>query len=236
MNSGGITIAVDGYSSCGKSTLAKDLAKKMNYIFIDSGAMYRGITLYALENGLIRDGKVNEEGLIEELDKINLAFKLNQNSEPELYLNNENVAEQIRTAQVSGFVSLVAKIGAVRKKLVAMQRKMGERGGIVMDGRDIGSVVFPNAELKLFVTADIEIRTDRRYNELISKGMEITREEIQNNLLERDMIDSSRKESPLIRAEDAIIIDNSHLTKDEQLTLAYDLAIERLNQHNQVSL
>lgn len=236
MNSGGITIAVDGYSSCGKSTLAKDLAKKMNYIFIDSGAMYRGITLYALENGLIRDGKVNEEGLIEELDKINLAFKLNQNSEPELYLNNENVAEQIRTAQVSGFVSLVAKIGAVRKKLVAMQRKMGERGGIVMDGRDIGSVVFPNAELKLFVTADIEIRTDRRYNELISKGMKITREEIQNNLLERDMIDSSRKESPLIRAEDAIIIDNSHLTKDEQLTLAYDLAIERLNQHNQVSL
>lgn len=219
-----ITIAIDGYSSCGKSTLAKELAKELQYVFIDSGAMYRGVTLFALENKWIDGDNVNQKKLILALPEIQLNFKLNSETKsPELYLNGKNVSKEIRTPKVSAHVSLVASIKEVREKLVASQREMGKEGGIVMDGRDIGSVVFPNAELKLFVTASADVRTERRYEELIFKGVSITKEEVRANLLKRDKIDSTRKESPLIQTKDAIILDNTHLDREEQLKVALEL-------------
>lgn len=219
-----ITIAIDGYSSCGKSTLAKELAKELQYVFIDSGAMYRGVTLFALENKWIDGDNVNQKKLILALPEIQLNFKLNSETKsPELYLNGKNVSKEIRTPKVSAHVSLVASIKEVREKLVASQREMGKKGGIVMDGRDIGSVVFPNAELKLFVTASADVRTERRYEELIFKGVSITKEEVKANLLKRDKIDSTRKESPLIQTKDAIILDNTHLDREEQLKVALEL-------------
>lgn len=219
-----ITIAIDGYSSCGKSTLAKELAKELQYVFIDSGAMYRGVTLFALENKWIDGDNVNQKKLILALPEIQLNFKLNSETKsPELYLNGKNVSKEIRTPKVSAHVSLVASIKEVREKLVASQREMGKEGGIVMDGRDIGSVVFPNAELKLFVTASADVRTERRYEELIFKGVSITKEEVKANLLKRDKIDSTRKESPLIQTKDAIILDNTHLDREEQLKVALEL-------------
>lgn len=219
-----ITIAIDGYSSCGKSTLAKELAKELQYVFIDSGAMYRGVTLFALENKWIDGDNVNQKRLILALPEIQLNFKLNSETKsPELYLNGKNVSKEIRTPKVSAHVSLVASIKEVREKLVASQREMGKEGGIVMDGRDIGSVVFPNAELKLFVTASADVRTERRYEELIFKGVSITKEEVKANLLKRDKIDSTRKESPLIQTKDAIILDNTHLDREEQLKVALEL-------------
>ena len=219
-----ITIAIDGYSSCGKSTIAKDLAKKLNYIFVDSGAMYRGVTLYAMQNDLIKDGIVNTEELISELDKIKLRFELNQNKLPELILNTINVEEDIRNPAVSNLVSKIARIEEVRHKLVKEQREIGNGGGIVMDGRDIGTVVYPNAELKIFVTASISIRADRRYKELQSKGVQITKAEVEENLLMRDKMDSTREISPLRVAEDAITIDTSYLNQDQQLLEALKLA------------
>jgi cytidylate kinase len=213
-----ITIAIDGYSSCGKSTLAKALAKKLNYIFIDSGAMYRGVTLFCIKKSLIENNTPLVDKIIASLDEINLTFKSNSHTgHSDLYLNDENVEKLIRMPNVAQYVSKIASIKEVREKLVDEQKKMGASGGIIMDGRDIGSVVFPNAELKLFVTAEPEIRANRRLKELIDNGVEITFEEVLKNLKERDYIDSTRTESPLTKQADAIVIDTSNLTPEEQL-------------------
>ena len=226
-----ITIAIDGFSSCGKSTLAKALAKKINYIFIDSGAMYRGVSLYCIDNNLTIDNEINESLLIEHLPLIELSYKINENTlSPELILNGENVENKIRRIEVASIVSKVASIKEVRQKLVLEQQKMGEFGGIVMDGRDIGSVVFPTAELKLFITADPETRAQRRYKELKEKGDIVTLEEISVNLEERDRIDSTRKESPLLQTKDAILLDNSTFTPDEQLDIVYNLYLNKVNE------
>jgi cytidylate kinase len=219
-----LTIAIDGFSSCGKSTLAKALAKELGYIFIDTGAMYRAITLFCHRNNLISSSKIDREQIISSLPSISISFKRNRETEKlEIFLNEEMVDQKIRNLEISSLVSKIASIKEVREKLVSEQQKMGEKGGIVMDGRDIGSVVFPNAELKLFITASPEIRTERRYKELVISEPEITREEIQKNLMERDHIDSTREESPLIQTEDAIVIDNSDINQEEQLELALDL-------------
>ena len=216
-----ITIAIDGYSSCGKSTLAKALAKELNYIFIDSGAMYRGVALFCIQNNLVEDNKISEVKLKELLPNIRIAFELNnKTNKADLYLNGVNVEELIRKPNVANIVSKVASIKEVREKLVSEQREMGKDGGIIMDGRDIGSVVFPNADLKLFVTAKPEIRTERRYIELIGKGENISKEEVKKNLEERDYLDTHREESPLVQTEDAILLDNSNLNQKEQLEFA----------------
>ena len=218
-----ITIAIDGYSACGKSTLAKDLAKKLSFIFIDSGAMYRGVALYCLQNNLFdADGNPKQVDIIHALKNITLSFQL-INDNNCLFLNGKNVEELIRGGEVAAVVSKVASIKEVRMKLVMEQQKMGANGGIVMEGRDIGSVVFPKAELKLFITASQEIRTQRRYLELKSKGIEAKIETISSNLAERDLMDSSRKESPLIQVADAIVLDNSKSTREEQLDFVLDL-------------
>ncbi|MDX2362625.1 MAG: (d)CMP kinase [Crocinitomicaceae bacterium] len=224
MNTSKITIAIDGYSSCGKSTLAKDLAKELAYIFIDSGAMYRGVSYFSIQSGFVKDGIIQADKVISQLDEISLRFVLNDIELPELHLNDVNVAEEIRSPEVSGIVSKIAAIKEVREKLVREQQLMGKNGGIVMDGRDIGSVVFPKAELKLFVTADIETRAERRYKELTEKGISISKEDVKINLAERDHLDSTREIAPLRRVEDAIIIDNTELDRDEQLQLALSYA------------
>ncbi len=226
-----ITIAIDGFSSCGKSTLAKALAKKLNYIFIDSGAMYRGVSLYCIENSISINKEINEELLIQHLPKIEIHFEINTETlSPELVLNGTNVENKIRKIEVASIVSKVASIKEVRQKLVVLQQKMGEFGGIVMDGRDIGSVVFPNAELKLFVTADPDTRAKRRFLELQSKNEIVTLEEIRDNLEERDRIDSTRKESPLRQASDAILLDNSNLNQEEQLDHVYSLIKKKIRE------
>ena len=218
-----ITIAIDGYSACGKSTLAKDLAKKLSFVFIDSGAMYRGVALYCLQNNLFdADSNPNQVEINQELKNITLSFQL-INDNNCLLLNGKNVEELIRGTEVAAVVSKVATIKEVRVKLVMEQQIMGENGGIVMEGRDIGSVVFPNAELKLFITASQEIRAQRRFLELKSKGIEAKIETISSNLAERDLMDSSRKESPLIQVADAIVMDNSNLTREEQLDFVLNL-------------
>ena len=218
-----ITIAIDGYSACGKSTLAKDLAKKLSFIFIDSGAMYRGVALYCLQNNLFdADSNPKQVEINQALKNITLFFQL-INDNNCLLLNGKNVEELIRGTEVAAVVSKVATIKEVRVKLVMEQQKMGVNGGIVMEGRDIGSVVFPNAELKLFITASQEIRAQRRFFELKSKGIEAKIETISSNLAERDLMDSSRKESPLIQVADAIVIDNSKLTREEQLDFVLNL-------------
>jgi cytidylate kinase len=222
-----ITIAIDGWSSCGKSTLAKDLAKKLNYIYVDSGAMYRGVTLFALKNGLIKNDNVDQEKLIQRLPDLQLEFKMLQgHKHPLLHLNGENVEKELRTGDVPKYVSKIATIKEVRHFLVDLQREWGEQGGVVMDGRDIGSVVFPRAELKLFLTAAPEIRADRRYKELKSKGEKISLEEVVENLAQRDKMDTERKESPLIKTADAVVVDNSNLTQSQQLELVLDYADE----------
>jgi len=218
-----ITIAIDGYSACGKSTLAKDLAKILSFIFIDSGAMYRGVALYCLQNNLFNaDGTPKQVEIIQALKNITLSFQL-INDNNCLLLNGKNVEELIRGTEVAAVVSKVATIKEVRIKLVMEQQKMGENGGIVMEGRDIGSVVFPKAEFKLFITASQEIRAQRRFLELKSKGIEAKINEISSNLAERDLMDSSRKESPLIQVADAIVMDNSKLTREEQLDFVLNL-------------
>ncbi|MDD4513934.1 (d)CMP kinase [Massilibacteroides sp.] len=212
-----IVIAIDGFSSCGKSTMAKDLAKEIGYTYIDTGAMYRAVTLYSLENGIIADNKIDGERLKSEIDKIKIGFKNNPNTgKPETYLNEINVETEIRKMEVANWVSPIATIGFVRHALVALQQKMGKEKGIVMDGRDIGTVVFPNAELKIFVTASPEIRAQRRVDELKSKGEKVSFEEVLENVKTRDHIDSTRKESPLKQAPDAIVLDNSEMTIAEQ--------------------
>ena len=218
-----ITIAIDGYSACGKSTLAKDLAKKLSFIFIDSGAMYRGVALYCLQNNFFdADGTPKQVKIIQALKNITLSFQL-INDNNCLLLNGKNVEELIRGNEVAAVVSKIATIKEVRVKLVMEQQIMGENGGIVMEGRDIGSVVFPKAEFKLFITASQEIRAQRRFLELKSKGIEAKINEISSNLAERDLMDSSRKESPLIQVADAIVMDNSKLTREEQLDFVLNL-------------
>ena len=213
-----ITIAIDGFSSCGKSTMAKDLAREVGYVYVDTGAMYRCVTLYALRHGLFRaDGTINLPQLEAEIPNINISFKLNKETgRPDTYLNNENVESEIRTMEVSSRVSPIAAVPFVRAALVAQQQKMGEDKGIVMDGRDVGTVVFPNAELKIFVTASAEVRAQRRYDELKAKGMEADFEEILENVKQRDYIDSHREVSPMRKADDAIELDNSHISIAEQ--------------------
>ena len=212
-----ITIAIDGYSSCGKSTMAKDLAREVGYIYIDSGAMYRAVTLYCLENGLFTPGGIDTEKLEAMMPNIRISFQLNPETQrPMTYLNGENVEDRIRTMEVSTRVSPVAAIPFVREALVKQQQEMGQAKGIVMDGRDIGTVVFPDAELKIFVVASAEIRAQRRYDELKAKGQEASYEEILANVKERDYIDQNREVSPLRQAEDALLLDNSNLTIEEQ--------------------
>jgi cytidylate kinase len=216
-----LTIAIDGYSSCGKSTLAKAMANELNYTFVDSGAMYRGVALYCLRNGLIVNAIPNVSEIENHLPNIQLDFYYNPETRiQELLLNNENVEQEIRTPEVAAVVSQIATLRSVRVKLVEEQQKIGENGGIVMDGRDIGSVVFPDAEVKLFVTANPDIRAMRRFKELSEKGIITTLEDTKRNLLERDEIDSNRIESPLIQTADAIVLDNSQLTQEEQLQIA----------------
>lgn len=216
-----IVIAVDGYSSCGKSTFAKALAARMGYIFIDTGAMYRAVTLYALEHGAIVNGSPDTEALSAMLDQINIAFRFNpQRDASDIYVNGQWVEGQIRTISVSNYVSAVSAIPQVRTKLVAMQQDMGRNKGVVMDGRDIGTVVFPKAELKIFMTADPAVRAERRYTELMAKGEQVSMEEIQENLRLRDHIDQTRATSPLRQAADAIVLDNSHMTLEQELVWA----------------
>ena len=212
-----IVIAIDGYSSCGKSTVAKEIAKKLNYIFIDSGAMYRAVTLFCLRNGLVTKGLVNLSELLKRLPDIRIEFINNPStSHNDIYLNGENVELEIRQLEVAQNVSQVAAIAEVRQLLVALQQEMGRSKGIVMDGRDIGTVVFPEAELKIFMTADPRIRAQRRYDEMMAKNEQVNFDEILANIVERDRYDESRQESPLRKAEDAIVLDNSHMTREEQ--------------------
>ncbi len=213
-----IIIAVDGFSSCGKSTFAKAIAARLGYIFIDTGAMYRAVTLYAQEHGAIRSGIVDEEAVCRLLDQIAITFRFNPSrGASDIYVNGDLVEGKIRTIEVSNCVSQVSAIPAVRQKLVAMQQEMGRRRGVVMDGRDIGTVVFPDAELKLFMTADPAVRARRRYDELTAKGQQVSLEEIERNVRERDKADMSRAISPLRQAEDAIVLDNSRMTVAEQM-------------------
>ena len=212
-----ITIAIDGYSSCGKSTMAKDLAREVGYIYIDSGAMYRAVTLYCLENQLFTEGGIDTEKLETAMPGIQISFQLNpETGRPMTFLNGVNVEDRIRTMEVSNRVSPVAALPFIREALVKLQQEMGKEKGIVMDGRDIGTTVFPDAELKIFVTASAEVRAQRRYDELKAKGQEASFDEILANVKERDYIDQNREVSPLRKAEDAILLDNSNLTIEEQ--------------------
>jgi len=227
-----IIIAIDGYSSSGKSTLAKEIAKIMNYKYIDSGAMYRAVTLYALRKGIIsnKNHAVNEEKLQDAIPDIIINFKYNAaKKRQETYLNNENVEDEIREMNVSEFVSFISKISFVRKKMVAFQQEMGKEKGIVMDGRDIGTVVFPEAELKIFMNAKPEVRAERRYKELKEKNINVSYDEILKNVKNRDHIDETRDESPLRKASDAVELDNSNMNRQEQLDWIIGLVKERLN-------
>lgn len=213
-----ITIAIDGFSSCGKSTMAKELAKKIGYIYVDTGAMYRSVTLFAMRHGLFNaDGSVKTDALKQQMSNIDITFKFNEKAgRPDTYLNGECVEEAIRTLEVSNHVSPIAAIPFVRAAMVARQQRMGKDKGIVMDGRDIGTTVFPEAELKVFVTASAEVRAQRRYDELKEKGIPADFDDILKNVQERDYIDSHREVSPLRKAADAIELDNSHMTIPEQ--------------------
>lgn len=222
-----ITIAIDGFSSTGKSTIAKELANKLKYVYVDSGAMYRAVTLYAMQHNLISEEIFLKERLINELANINLGFKFNPDlGFGEIYLNEVNVETEIRNMKVSRLVSKVAEVTEVRKKLVEQQQKIGKNKSVVMDGRDIGTVVFPDAELKIFMTASTEKRAKRRFDEFVERGEQVTFDETLKNVEYRDRIDTSRKDSPLVKAKDAIEIDNSTLTRTEQFEKVYKLALE----------
>ena len=213
-----IIIAIDGFSSCGKSTFAKSIAARLGYIFIDTGAMYRAVTLYALEHGAIRSGIVDEERVVTLLPEITISFRFNpQRGASDIYVNGDLVEGKIRTIEVSNCVSPVSSIREVREKLVAMQQQMGRARGVVMDGRDIGTVVFPDAELKIYMTADAKVRAERRYIELTEKGDKVSFEEILDNVISRDKADMSRAISPLRKADDAIVLDNSAMSVEEQM-------------------
>ncbi len=219
-----ITIAIDGYSSTGKSTLAKQLAKHLGYVYVDTGAMYRAVTLFAMQNGYIQADTFDKQSLINSLPFIKLRFQFNPElGFAEMYLNDVNVENEIRTLDVSNFVSKIAEVSEVRAKLVEQQQAMGNKKGIVMDGRDIGTVVFTDAELKIFMTASPDTRAQRRYDELQNKGQNVSFDEVLKNVQERDYIDTHRNDSPLVKAEDAIEIDNSHLTREEQFDMVLTL-------------
>jgi len=220
-----ITIAIDGFSSTGKSTVAKQLAKELGYVYVDTGAMYRAVALFAMRNSLITDSSFKKEGLVAQLPKINLKFVFDDKlGYAAIYLNGENVEAEIRTMEVSQFVSKVAAVSEVREKLVSLQKMMGREKGVVMDGRDIGTVVFPNAELKIFMTASAEKRAKRRYLELQGNNQKVSYEEVLKNVEERDYLDTTRKDSPLVKAEDAVEVDNSEMGIDEQFEKIYKLS------------
>ncbi|MBY0486292.1 MAG: (d)CMP kinase [Flavobacteriaceae bacterium] len=222
-----ITIAIDGYSSTGKSTLAKQLAKHLGYVYVDTGAMYRAVALFAMQNGYISNEYFDKETLINSIPNIKLHFEFNPElGFAEMFLNDVNVEKEIRTIEVSSYVSKIAEVSQVRSKLVEQQQEMGKNKGIVMDGRDIGTVVFPDAELKIFMTASPETRAQRRFDELQAKGDDVSYEEVLKNVQERDYIDTHRDDSPLVIAEDAIEIDNSYLTREEQFDVVLELVEE----------
>jgi cytidylate kinase len=222
-----ITIAIDGYSSTGKSTLAKQLAKHLGYVYVDTGAMYRAVTLFSMQNGYINADSFDKESLVHGLPFIKLEFHFNADlGFAEMYLNGTNVENEIRTIEVSNFVSRIAEISEVRAKLVEQQQQMGKSKGVVMDGRDIGTVVFPDAELKIFMTSSPSTRAQRRYDELQAKGQNVSYDEVLKNVQERDYIDTHRNDSPLVMAEDAIEIDNSFLNREEQFEAVLDLVDE----------
>lgn len=225
-----ITIAIDGFSSTGKSTLAKQLAKHLGYVYVDSGAMYRAVTYFAMQNKLVSEDYLDKEGLIKKLPEIKLHFQFNPElGFAEMFLNDVNIENEIRTIEVSRLVSKIAEISEVRAKLVEQQQAMGNNKAVVMDGRDIGTVVFPDAELKLFMTASAHTRAKRRHDELIENGQHVSYEDVLQNVQERDYIDTHRDDSPLVKAHDAIEIDNSTLTKKEQFDLVLDLIYKFYN-------
>ncbi|MBP6100058.1 MAG: (d)CMP kinase [Flavobacterium sp.] len=226
-----IIIAIDGFSSTGKSTLAKQLAKQLGYVFVDTGAMYRAIAWYAIQNKCITPTEFNKELLVKNLPSISLHFEFNEElGYAEMYLNNQNVEKEIRTIEVSSFVSKIAEISEVRAKLVQQQQLMGVNKAIVMDGRDIGTVVFPDAELKIFMTASAETRAQRRFDELSQKGDDVSYEDVLKNVQERDYIDTHREDSPLVIADDALEIDNSYLSREEQFKIVLELVEEIINE------
>ena len=232
MNTTKITIAIDGYSSTGKSTMAKQLANKLEYIYVDSGAMYRTVTLFAMQNGLISASEFDAQGLIDALETIDISFIYNSTKGyADVYLNGSNVSDQIRSIEVSNLVSTVAALPQVRAKLVSIQQEIGKNKGVVMDGRDIGTVVFPNAELKLFVSCSATIRAERRYKELIVTGEQVTFEEVLDNIQKRDQLDTTRAVSPLVQASDAIAIDNSTMSPEEQFQLILNYAQQKIAQN-----
>jgi cytidylate kinase len=224
-----LTIAIDGHSSCGKSTVAKSIAKLLGYTYIDSGAMYRAVTLFCIKKDFIKEGEVDEPKLKEQLGNIKIHFTFDTEKQQYLtWLNDELVEDEIREIEVSDNVSTISKIGAVREKLVLLQQEMGKRGGIVMDGRDIGTVVFPNADIKIFMTASVDVRAQRRFDELNAKGSLVSFEEIRSNIEKRDFMDQNREIAPLKQADDAILIDNSFLTRKEQLNNIIELVNEKI--------
>lgn len=224
-----IIIAIDGFSSCGKSTFAKRIASQLGYIFIDTGAMYRAVTLYAMEHGLCQSGIVDDRGIVDALDDINIDFRFNPSrGASDIYVNGELVEGKIRTIAVSNLVSPVSQIEQVRTKLVEMQQRMGRHKGIVMDGRDIGTVVFPDAELKIFMTADPAVRAQRRYDELQAKGEDVSLQEIEANIVARDTADQNRAISPLRKADDAQVLDNSNMSVEQQMTWVMSMIEKKL--------
>ena len=226
-----MTIAIDGYSSCGKSTLAKEIAQSLNYIYVDSGAMYRAVTLHMINQGILKDGAFIIEKVVQELDQINIRFQYDsEHNRAETILNGKNVEKDIRNSTITKNVSSVSAVKEVREKLVELQQRMGEEGGVVMDGRDIGTVVFPNAELKLFMTATNQVRAERRFKELKAKGEQITLEQVANDLQKRDHFDMNREISPLRKAEDAIELDNTELNRTNQLIVVLDIVQKRLEE------
>lgn len=228
-----INIAVDGFSSCGKSTIAKGLAKQLEYTYIDSGAMYRAVALYAIRNGWITQRDMDEDALRKHISNIGISFKTNSSGQQETYLNGENVENEIRTLEVANGASRVSTLGFVRQELVRQQQKIGKEKGVVMDGRDIGTVVFPDAELKIFLTASPEVRAQRRFDEMKAKGENPVYDDVLANVRERDHRDTTRAESPLKKADDAIELDNSHITIEEQLQWAIDMFNKTTQQKNE---
>jgi len=225
-----VKIAVDGFSSCGKSTLARELARKLGFVYIDSGAMYRATTLFSIRNNLISGDIVDKTKLLSCLNDIKIHFELDTNNDPVTFLNGENVEDEIRHLEVSSKVSFISAVPEVRHKMVLLQRAMSDDKSVVMDGRDIGTVVFPDADLKIFVTAGIDVRAKRRYDELAAKNQTVSLNKVKDNLAERDYIDQNRADSPLRRAADAVLIDNSDLNREQQLEIALSLVKKVLNE------